>query len=454
MFVTQSRWSRAIVALGLLSLLAACGGGGSGGIDASGSNGNGNGNGNGGGFGECVGFGELCESTIECCGGFACEPDGTGASRCSDTTACTGVGGDCAQASECCSLACDGEVCLGDAGLCQPEGGTCDADSDCCSNDCGGDSSCQSAGAGCSVLGERCGSEGFDDGCCSKNCENVGSESDPDLRCARASTCGARGDLCVAGSDCCSGVCGEDGRCPSQDQIGGPRFAGEPCTSDSDCASYACASRTPGGPQVCQFLGGCRPAGEICGADFQCCSDVELRDGSPFGFCTEEFPTDNACVAVAGVDGLSRCRLNEGDKEAGEICEDTAGNQVHNCCSGNRDDNGCEQTRIGVWRCAGGGDPGECIPDGDSCRTADQCCSGICTPNETDDGTVLICGPCVQEGNDCTTDLDCCEGLCNDGYCEGEQRECVPLGGECSEDIDCCSGICGDDGYCGTIIIE
>ncbi len=51
-------------------------------------------------------------------------------------------------------------------------------------------------GEACSPIGETCDTEGTDDGCCSKYCENLGSEEEPDLRCSRSSTCGARGEIC------------------------------------------------------------------------------------------------------------------------------------------------------------------------------------------------------------------------------------------------------------------
>jgi hypothetical protein len=401
------------------------------------------------GDGICVGLNGQCESTFECCGDRTCEEDGNGDKRCANTSFCTAAGQACNQASECCSLSCDG-TCKDDGSLCKPVDTDCGSNSECCSNIC--DVTCQSIGGACSPVGEVCTSEGVDGDCCSLHCENFGTSGDPDFRCARASSCGARGEICVTGADCCSGVC-DGGRCPTQSDIGGQRFAGEPCLKDSDCASYACASEYVGGPKVCQFLGGCRPAGEICSESWQCCSDVHLEDGAPGEFCTLQ-GEGTGCVEHGGVEGLSICDLQTGPKEVGEICRDTEGNNVHQCCPP-EDEDACQQTITGVWRCAGPGGIGECLPDGEPCLTADQCCSQICIPVETEDGTELRCGPCVPDGGACTTSADCCNYNCTDGVCQEDNPECVPLGASCETNDDCCSGYCSaDTGTCGTIQID
>lgn len=400
------------------------------------------GTGSGGTVGSCLGIGQTCESSSECCSGRRCDV-GTGDQKtCLDETVCLAGGGDCNQASECCSLSCDG-TCKNDGSICKPVGTDCGSNSECCSNDCQG--TCQPIGEGCAPLGEVCSNEGFDAACCSKHCQNHGSDEAPDLRCARSSTCGARGEICTKGGDCCSGVC-IDGRCPTQNQVNGALFAGEPCTKDSDCASYACAPTVPEGPKVCQFLGGCRPAGEICSGSWQCCSNINLLDGGPGNMCQDETIAGDGCVAHA-IEGLATCALMDGPKETGEICKDTEGNDVHECCPLPN----CEETVTGVWRCSGASGFDECRGDGETCQAADQCCSGVCSPVETDNGIELRCGPCVASGGMCTTNSDCCGGLCNKGVCDGASS-CVPLGGDCSTAADCCSGIC-NSGSCGTEII-
>jgi hypothetical protein len=386
--------------------------------------------------GTCVPLGQLCEVSVECCGDRTCQPDGTGTNRCSEVTHCKGTGETCSQATECCSLSCDG-TCQAEGELCSPSGTTCGSDQECCSNICSG--TCQALGGACSTLGETCASVGWSDGCCSKYCEDMGGG---DLRCARSSTCGARGEMCIEDLDCCSGVC-QDGRCPSQDQIGQKRFAGEPCQVDSDCASYACASRVPGGPRTCQFLGGCRPTGEICSDDWQCCSDIHWTGGQ----CNPNGSPNNGtgCVAHSSVDGLSTCSdqiTQTGPKEPGEICRESDGvTNVHDCCFE------CTPSPFGVWRCGGQSDI--CLDNDEPCRTSEDCCSGVCSPHQdsTTGEIVLLCGPCVEAGGFCTTDIDCCNHQCTDGFCaepddEEPPPECLPLGAGCTESAECCSEFC------------
>ncbi len=124
---------------------------------------------------------------------------------------------------------------------------------------------------------------------------------------------------------------------------------GEPCDRDAECASYACASSTPDGPKTCQFLGGCRPAGEICTDSWQCCSNMDISEGGG-AMCLEENATEGVGCEAHSIDGLSICGLNTDPKEVGEICLDTEGNPVHDCCPSDN----CELTATGVSRCAGG----------------------------------------------------------------------------------------------------
>lgn len=395
---------------------------------------------------ECLGLDAECQANNECCGAVKCLDGGDGVKRCSDESICQGVGSDCSSAAECCSLSCVGGACAGDGSICEPAGTECADNSECCSNDCQG--TCQSLGPGCVSFGETCDAEGFDSDCCSKSCENFGTDEEPDLRCARSSACNSRGDICSEDTDCCSGVC-LDGRCPTQDEINGQLFAGEPCSADKDCASYACASNIPGGPKTCQFLGGCRPAGEICSESWQCCSNLDISEGGG-DMCLEENASEGVGCEAHAIEGLSVCGLNTDPKEVGEICFDTEGNKVHDCCPSDN----CEETVTGVWRCSGGEGFDECREDGDTCQAADQCCSGICAPVVTETGTELRCGAsCIEADGLCTTNADCCGGICSDGICDEETSECTPLGAACTDSGECCSGSC-IDGYCQSIVVR
>jgi hypothetical protein len=391
----------------------------------------------------CTSLGEACETTAECCTG-TCAVGAGSQKTCLDEDLCA-ADGSCDRAADCCSLSCQDGTCRNDGSLCAVSGSECGQNSDCCSNICDVDT-CVAIGGGCSTFGESCSSEGYDGGCCSKYCRNFGSEESPDLRCDRSSVCGARGEICSDASDCCSGVC-DGNRCPTQNEVGQKLFAGEPCQKDSDCASYACASSRPGAPKTCQFLGGCRPTGEICSEDWQCCSQHHLTSPE----CSEEagYGQGTGCVDHA-VEGLATCSdqtAQTGPKEVGEICFDTEGNTVHMCCGE------CEPSLSGVWRCAGADGFGECRGNGELCSAADQCCSGICRPVETESGTQLQCGACVLDGGLCTTGADCCGFVCTDGVCEETTDPvCLPLGASCTESAECCSELCFD-GSCSTFIV-
>jgi hypothetical protein len=270
-----------------------------------------------------------------------------------------------------------------------------------------------------------------------------------ELRCAPSSTCRARNEICAQDTDCCSGTC-LDGRCPGQSLLGQKLFVGEPCSADSECASYACASSYPGGPKTCQFLGGCRPAEEVCHDDWECCGYLELSDNRDQ--CLTPLPMPGTCAAVPGLPTLSRCKLQQTSKEIGEICQ-SAGQNVHTCCGGAEV---CQPTVTGVSRCMGGGFAGggsdagfQCVADGESCSVPEQCCGGTCAPVLDFEGVVTLrCSSgCVDSGGLCTTDSDCCGHSCLKGIC-GESTSpdagttCAPLGGDCAGNADCCSAIC------------
>ena len=84
-----------------------------------------------------------------------------------------------------------------------------------------------------------------------------------------------------------------------------------------------------------------------------------------------------------------------------------------------------------------------CLPDGGTCSSGTECCSGICGPG----GTCT----CIAPGESfCTNNSQCCNGesfigLCFSGLC----LPCVRSGFECQQaDPGCCSGTCGPDFIC------
>ncbi|HLV19511.1 MAG TPA: hypothetical protein VKZ49_01465 [Polyangiaceae bacterium] len=67
---------------------------------------------------------------------------------------------------------------------------------------------------------------------------------------------------------------------------------------------------------------------------------------------------------------------------------------------------------------------------------------------------VLRCGPsCIPDGRTCTTGADCCTGNCTDGSCSPPDVECLPLGATCTSAAECCSGEC-IDGTCQVVVVR
>jgi hypothetical protein len=321
------------------------------------------------------------------------------------------------MAVDCCSLGCQNGLCVEEV-LCAAATEACVNNEDCCSNICTNDL-CVAAGGGCLTLGELCG--GSDSSCCSGDCEEI----DSVFRCVQSTVCRTEGDLCDEDADCCSGVCGVDGRCPVTAEC---QTIGEPCTGFHECCSGVCAD--PGiGTTICQYPSGCRSIGEVCLVDDDCCGALCQPEGST---------------------GLNRCEkpANPGCLPTGEVCGGSAYGNSNNCCPSGPDGGSdlCLPTEIGITRCYGVGTNDTCLEDGEPCTFGDECCGGFCLPNQDGD---LVCGSdCVPKDGVCTTHADCCDDMvCEDGVCTDNPYGCAPIGGDCQEHDDCCSGYC-IDGIC------
>jgi hypothetical protein len=122
----------------------------------------------------------------------------------------------------------------------------------------------------------------------------------------------------------------------------------------------------------------------------------------------------------------------------------------------------------------GGGEGGTretCGHFGDKCKTAADCCSGLCDPESdtcisslircaeageactlpTDCCTLRCVGgeckssACVSDGESCTKDHQCCSTICTDESCQALNVECKTAGNACGNDGECCSGLCDGD---------
>lgn len=87
--------------------------------------------------------------------------------------------------------------------------------------------------------------------------------------------------------------------------------------------------------------------------------------------------------------------------------------------------------------------PHRCVPTGQTCVAAAECCSLSCG----EDGVCLAAAACAPVGESCSRGAECCGGACASDEVGG--RTCQALGGclvsgeVCSRDGDCCSGALG-----------
>jgi hypothetical protein len=76
-----------------------------------------------------------------------------------------------------------------------------------------------------------------------------------------------------------------------------------------------------------------------------------------------------------------------------------------------------------------------CTPNGRTCTTDGDCCSGICNSD--------TCGGCRSDGGSCDFDGECCNGNCVDGTCTSTPT-CIPDNADirCTTNTACCNGNC------------
>jgi hypothetical protein len=181
----------------------------------------------------CTMPGASCMANGECCDGYTCGVQHNAPVTMAPTQCCTGHDGACASDDECCgNMACNNGACV-----CRMMDETCFRDSECC------DSSDPAITLGCVA------------GACQniQNCRRPGSS---------VTTCTGRADCCQ-GLSCLVGhmggtqtVCCEEG--------------GSPCEHDTDCCGTM--SCTMG---RCT----CRAVGETCSNDIDCCGSAFCVSG-------------------------------------------------------------------------------------------------------------------------------------------------------------------------------
>ena len=394
---------------------------------------------------------------------------------------------------------------------------SCSGSNDCCSGFCSGGSCAEPTNTcvnpdACSDVSDCCGDFSCSEGLCVKPdvaCVN------PDV-CSGGGCCGVlvcgidatcidcydMGDRCSDNSQCCNGVCNDEGvcalpscsnsgQCSSNDQCCSSRVCGleEVCTScynkDNNCLSsdQCCGALVCGTEAICV---GCYSTGASCTSKDQCCGEDDgaiCRGGSCcFGDggvcstnedCCSPFVCDTGgtCVQpsecrVAGVSGCSDdvdccddavcsdstcCSNTDGSCSGPEdcctgltcnaagVCEELSGcSIVEEACSSN-------QACCGALVCGTEAICVGCYSTGASCTSKDQCCG-------EDDGAICRGGSCCfGDGGVCSTNEDCCSPfVCDTGGTCVQPSECRVAGvSGCSDDVDCCDdAVCSDSTCC------
>lgn len=250
--------------------------------------------------------------------------------------------------------------------------------------------------------------------------------------------CVNAGALCSRdmGAACCTGVCGEDGRCPEPNPL--CRSAGEACTSGIQCCTNVCLNGTCGGSQ-------CLDIGGSCSVNEQCCTKTCTN-----GTCAQ-IPSDttSACKVVGqacGADGdccstncqAGICARAYSCQAYGDICTNNA-----ECCG-----NACSAPDGGVGRCQmiTGGGGGGCTQDGNPCSGGSGCCSRTCVDLGYGATVCQPVGGCKLTGNYCRQDSDCCGGgKFPDGGAINPNGTVKCVGGRCDNGQSCngVGNICG-----------
>ncbi len=216
------------------------------------------------------------------------------------------------------------------------------------------------------------------------------------------SQCLEQGATCsrTSGNQCCTGVCGEDNRCPEPNQL--CKASGEVCQAGGECCTNVCDNG-----RCSSNL--CRDVGQACTGADQCCTKT----------CT-----NGTCAEIPG--SVTSCKV------LGQTCASGA-----DCCSTNCQGGLCTRAYT-------------CKAYGDVCLTDAECCGNSCSsPDGTTAGRCEFVtggggGGCRQDGNPCSDGSTCCSRTCVDlGY---GAKVCQPVGGckltgnFCTGNNDCCGG--------------
>lgn len=237
----------------------------------------------------------------------------------------------------------------------------------------------------------------------------------------------------TSGAQCCTGVCGADGKCPT----GGTQCvaAGSQCSSSAQCCTNSCVNGTCSNT-ACLDVGGSCTSGaqcctQVCGADGKC---GELAGGTSTTKVTGQACTSaTECASKNCQNGV--CTLSYSCHAYGDVCL-----QDLDCCNGR-----CGATVAGQ--------PGRCelqptgatscTQDGNPCTDGNQCCTRTCADLGYGAKVCVPAGGCRSTGNACDDNTDCCGGMPGDqsavtcrttGQCDNGQG-CAPAGNICGSAV-------------------
>lgn len=296
----------------------------------------------------CMGPGQTCTATGDCCGGRTCT------NRVCSTTGCASTGGRCNLNADCCSgNSCVRGVCQSGGQNCSGAYGICRTASDCCGGATCTSGLCQPPTPTCGTWRQSCTASS----CCTGLTCSSGFCDYPNVCRTTGATCSASAPCC-AGLTCTTGVC----RAPTTSC----RLAGQACTSGSCCNGLTCSAG------VCTLSGAtiCRSVGTTCGATSPCCVGLSCVSGvcqSPNSSCEGD-----ACSVGAGAGGCCGAAPfcvslpGGGQKKCKTLCGPAAAacSTRSDCCGGLN----CLQ-----GYCRNGCQGISCNSHGDCCSAAPVC---------------------------------------------------------------------------------
>jgi hypothetical protein len=223
--------------------------------------------------------------------------------------------------------------------------------------------------------------------------------------------CGQCGKQCSGDLSCCGAQCvdvsADENHCGE---------CGEACAGGSTCCGGACVDTSTSSDH-------CGACGEACGAGRECCGGacVDTRMNTDHcGACQQDCATDEACC-------LGQCAAEDAEVCAtcSEDCEDIG----QQCCSGSCVDQDSDEFNCGTC--------------GNACDQGEVCCAGDCVASDPDH--------CGQSCTACDAGDLCCGGDC----VASDAANCHSCGNVCTAGTTCCGAtgckdLLSDPNNCGT----